>query len=197
MGTQGLRSGLGAFAATGPILPGFVIGVYWIASRPTNATITKIRAQCRAQCKDSFHTSSCLRVVCFPYNMAIVLTTSLNNGAGAINVFVPRADAPALLRLVASGSAIVWHGGLTKEAGYPHAETIDAPDEKVSTLREKLGIVRSEMRFAGLPIIDFLAVVFGMVALGRGLSPDTVPANPRAAAIDSRTLLMSATAAIT
>jgi hypothetical protein len=58
-------------------------------------------------------------------------------------------------------------------------------------LREKLGIVRSELRFAGLPIIDFLTVVFGMVALARGLSSDAVLANPRAAAIDSRTLLMN------
>ena len=56
-------------------------------------------------------------------------------------------------------------------------------------MRRKLGIVPSELRFAGLPIIDLLAVVFGIVALARGLSPDAVLANPRAAAIDSRSLL--------
>jgi hypothetical protein len=68
-------------------------------------------------------------------------------------------------------------------------ELINAPDAKVTALREKLGLVRSDLRFAGLPIIDFLAVVFGMFALARSLSPDVVLQNPPAAAIDSRTLL--------
>jgi hypothetical protein len=96
---------------------------------------------------------------------------------------------------LAAETICTWDLTNPRDVGYEPArinrmlELIDSPDAKVTALREKLGIVRSELRFAGLPIIDFLAVVFGTFALLRSLSPEAVLQNPRAAAIDSRNLL--------
>jgi hypothetical protein len=68
-------------------------------------------------------------------------------------------------------------------------ELLDVPDEKATPLKDKLGLITADLRFAGLPIADFLAIVFGIVSLAGSLSPEAVLVNPRSAAIDSRSLL--------
>jgi hypothetical protein len=76
---------------------------------------------------------------------------------------------------VAAETICTWDLTNPRDVGYEPAriirmlELIEAPDKKVSTLREKLGILQSELRFAGLPIIDFLAVVFGIDRSGARL----------------------------
>jgi hypothetical protein len=95
------------------------------------------------------------------------------SGPGFDGMIVHQTDAD-----LAAETISTWDLTNPRDIGYEPArvsrmlELLDSPDHKVKTLREKLGIVRAELRFAGLPIVDFLALVFGLFALARSVVPD-------------------------
>ena len=72
---------------------------------------------------------------------------------------------------------------------YRMFELLDAPDTTVITLKNKLGIVTADLRIAGLTILDFIAMVFGLVSSAQGMAPDMLINNPRAATFNRDTLL--------
>ena len=88
-----------------------------------------------------------------------------------------------------------WDITNPRDLGYETArmhrmlELLDGSDPTVATLKAKLGIVTADLRFGGVPLLDFLAIVFGIIALEGSLPADLLLANPGSAVINSKTLL--------
>jgi len=68
-------------------------------------------------------------------------------------------------------------------------ELLDTPDATVMTLKAKLGIDTADLRISGLSLLDFIAMVFGLVALAQSMTPETLVNSPRAAAFNKDALL--------
>jgi hypothetical protein len=72
---------------------------------------------------------------------------------------------------------------------YRMFELLDMPDATVAKLKAKLDIVTAELRIAGLPPLDFIAIVFGLVAFAQSMDPGMLLNNPQTAVFDRNTFL--------
>lgn len=60
-------------------------------------------------------------------------------------------------------------------------------DPKVATLRRAINLDPSTLRYDGLEIEDYIAIIFGIFAHGRSLKPESVFSKPAEAVIDPKT----------
>ena len=89
----------------------------------------------------------------------------------------------------------IWELTNPRDLGYGMArmyrmlEYLGGVDPIVSAIRDKLGLVIQDLRFDGLPVGDFVGVVFGLCAHARNAPPNLLLQNPSACALDRERFL--------
>lgn len=127
-----------------------------------------------------------------PYQIGDVIlrANQFISGTRFDGVVEPQTDAD-----LAAETICTWDVTNPRDIGYEVPgvyrifELLDMQDATVTTLKAKLGIVTADLRIAGLPLLDFIAMVFGLVSSAQSMDPGLLVNNPRAAAFNRDTLL--------